>query len=143
MKKVHVLVAEDDDDHRYLTMRALRRFPDAELEVVGVRDGAETLDFIHGRAPYADRTRPDLVVLDLKMPNFDGFGVLAQLKGDPETAAIPVVVLSSSDARDDVRSAYDLGGNAYMTKPTSADGYSAYLTGLATYWATQAELPAS
>jgi two-component system, chemotaxis family, response regulator Rcp1 len=140
-KTVRVLVAEDDDDHRFLTMRALERFSEVPLEVEGVRDGQETIDFVRGRGAFAGRPKPDLVVLDLKMPRKDGFEVLEDLKGDPETSSIPVVVLSSSDAGGDVDRAYRRGTNAYMRKPTSASGFRAHLECLATYWAGRAELP--
>lgn len=141
MRTVHVLVAEDDDDHRFLTMRALERVPDVSLQVDGVRDGEEALDFVYGRGAYAGQRRPDLLVLDLKMPRLDGLGVLAQLKGDPETASMPIVVLSSSDDERDVAAAYLRGTNAYMAKPTSAGGFSAHIESLASYWAGHAELP--
>jgi two-component system, response regulator len=140
---IHVLVAEDDDDHRFLTMRALERFGDVPLEVTGVRDGAEALDYVHGRGPYSGRRRPDLVLLDLKMPRVDGLQVLEQLKSDPLTASIPIVVLSSSNATQDVDGAYHRGTNAYMTKPTSASGFREHLDCVAGFWTKRALLPSA
>jgi CheY-like chemotaxis protein len=142
-ESIHVLVAEDDDDHRFLTMRALERYAEADLQVSGVKDGAEALDFVRGRGPYEGRRRPDLLILDLKMPKVDGMQVLEALKNDPVTAAIPVVVLSSSNATSDVDGAYHRGTNAYMTKPTSAGGYAEHLQSLASYWTGHALLPTS
>jgi two-component system response regulator len=138
-----VLVAEDDDDHRYLTMRALQRFAEVELEVHGVKDGEEALDYVRGRGAFADRQRPDLLLLDLKMPKVDGLTVLEELKGDPVTASIPVVVLTSSNAMQDVDGAYHRGTNAYMTKPTSAAGFREHLECLASYWTTHTQLPSA
>ena len=141
MRAVHVLVAEDDDDHRFLTVRALREVAEVPLEIAAVSDGEQTLDYVYGRGPYHDRDRPDLLVLDLKMPKMDGFGVLERLKGDPTTASMPIVVLSSSNHTGDIDGAYDLGTNAYMTKPTSASGFREHLRCLASYWAGCTKLP--
>lgn len=143
MKTIHVLVAEDNDDHRFLTMRSLRSYPDVNLEVAGVRDGAETLDFVYGRGEFADRPRPDLVILDLKMPKVGGLEVLQQLKSDPATSAIPIVVLSSSDAVADVDAAYATGTNSYMTKPATTGSFREQMHCIATYWADRSQLPSS
>lgn len=143
MKTIRVLVAEDNDDHRYLTMRSLRSQSDVQLEVEGVRDGQETLDFVYGRGDFADRVRPDLVILDLKMPRMGGLEVLAQLKGDPSTCAIPIVVLSSSDAVGDIDAAYATGTNSYITKPSTTGGFRDQMRCIATYWAERSELPSS
>jgi CheY-like chemotaxis protein len=106
VKTIRVLVAEDNDDHRFLTMRALKQFTDVIIDVEGVKDGEETLDFIYRRGVFADRARPHLLILDLKMPKMGGFQVLEQLKTDPATASIPIVVLTSSDTATDVDIAY-------------------------------------
>ncbi len=141
MRTVHVLVAEDDEDHRFLTVRALREVTDVPLEIAAVSDGEQTLDYVYGRGPFRDRDRPDLLVLDLKMPKVDGFSVLERLKGDPATATMPIVVLTSSNSGDDIDSAYSLGTNAYMTKPTSASGFREHLRCLASYWTSCTKLP--
>jgi two-component system, chemotaxis family, response regulator Rcp1 len=141
MKTVRVLVAEDNDDHRFLTVRALRSVEGVEIQVEGVRDGEETLDFVYQRGQFAGQARPHLILLDLKMPRVNGLEVLDQLKRDPDLATIPVVVLSSSDQREDVEAAYRHGTNSYITKPTSTGGYREDLQCVATLWTARTALP--
>jgi CheY-like chemotaxis protein len=143
VKTIRVLVAEDNDDHRYLTMHALSQFQGVRIQVEGVKDGEETLDFIYRRGAYADRSRPHLLILDLKMPKVGGLQVLEQLKSDPDTSVIPVVVLTSSDTASDIDEAYRYGTNSYMTKPTSTGGLREHLESLATYWGGYSELPST
>jgi CheY-like chemotaxis protein len=143
LKTIRVLVAEDNDDHRFLTMHALKQFTDVTIDVEGVKDGQETLDFIYRRGPFHDRARPHLLILDLKMPRLGGLEVLQQLKSDPATATIPIVVLTSSDTGSDVDAAYEKGTNSYMIKPTTTGGLREHLESLASYWGGHSALPTS
>jgi CheY-like chemotaxis protein len=133
MRSVRVLVAEDNEDHLFLTTLALQSAKDADVEVIGVRDGVEALDFLEG-CMRADGVPPDLVLLDLSMPRRSGLEVLAEIKGDEEMSAIPVVVLTSSDQPADIRSSYELGANSYVTKGGD-------LTDVVDYWIGTAKLP--
>jgi CheY-like chemotaxis protein len=136
-RTVRVLVADDNEDHLFLTVRALRDVEGVHLEIEGVSDGAQALDFVYRRGAYADRERPHLVLLDIRMPKVDGLEVLARMKDDPELSTIPVVVLSSSDRDEDVEATYERGGNSYVTKPS---GSSALRT-MARYWTRDSVLP--
>jgi CheY-like chemotaxis protein len=138
---VRILVAEDDADHRFLTVRALRDVRGVDVEIETVADGAEALDYVHGRHPYADRPRPHLLLLDIKMPKVDGLAVLREVKTDPGLCTIPAVVLSSSDRPEDIASTYELGANSFVTKPVTASGFRQGLRQLGEYWAGLASLP--
>lgn len=130
---VRVLVAEDNEDHRFLTVRALRQAGGDAVAVEEVHDGEQALDFLYRRGGYGDRERPHLIVLDLRMPRVNGFEVLAQVKADVDLRSIPVVVLTSSDLPEDVSRAYELGTNSFVTKPSGAavlDG----LMAVGEYW---------
>ena len=136
MRPVRILVAEDNEDHRFLTVRALRDASGVTLEIDTVSDGAEALAYLAEGA-----NRPDLIILDLKMPKVGGLEVLSRVKGDPATKAVPTVVLSSSDRPEDVSETYLRGGNTYVTKPTSASGFRQSLAQLRDYWTELAILP--
>lgn len=142
MKSVRVLVAEDNEDHLFLTTRALEQTNGTvRLEVHGVRDGAEALDYFYRRGEYANAERPHLLLLDLKMPKVNGLEVLERLKADPELRSIPVVVLTSSDRPEDVEETYRRGGNSYVTKPVSPSGMRDGLRDITDYWMHVAALP--
>lgn len=137
---IRVLVAEDDEDHRFLTVRALHQAAGVTLEIHEARDGEETLDYMYGRGAFADRELPHLVLLDLRMPKADGLQVLERVKSDPDLCAIPVVVVTSSEQRDDVEAAYALGSNSYVTK-TRGFEFRENLSRVAEYWTVRSELP--
>lgn len=140
-RSFRVLVAEDNEDHLFLTVRALRDLEGVHIEVDAVSDGAEALDYIHRRGRFEGRARPDLILLDLKMPKVGGFEVLEQLKGDSELRQIPIVVLTSSDTPSDVTRSYRLGTNSYITKPSTPAGLRSGLQELGQYWMALATLP--
>jgi two-component system response regulator len=131
-----LLLVEDTVDDAELAMIALRRSGHVE-SIVAVRDGEQALDYLFGRRAHSGRDtslQPSLILLDLKLPKIDGFGVLAQARGDPRTRAIPVVVLTSSTERQDVVRAYELGANCYLRKPTDYQVYSATLAKICEFW---------
>lgn len=141
MKRVRVLVADDNEDHLFLTVRALREVDGVHLEIETVRDGEQALDYVHRRNAYAGKPLPHLVLLDIKMPKVDGLQVLKELKETPELRAIPTVVLSSSERPEDVDETYRLGGNSYVTKPSSSSGLREGLRRLGAYWAGLVSFP--
>ncbi|ACZ30296.1 response regulator receiver protein [Xylanimonas cellulosilytica DSM 15894] len=121
-KFVQVLLVEDDPGDVLMTREALddHHVPN-ELHVV--RDGVAALDFLHKRADHEGAPTPDLVLLDLNLPRMPGLDVLKAVKGDPALARIPVIVLTTSDAEDDIVASYALHANAYVTKPVDFDQF--------------------
>nr|WP_245944376.1 response regulator [Haloplanus salinus] len=106
-----------------------------------VTDGVETLQFLRGEGEYGGRPRPDLVLLDLNMPRKDGREVLEEIKASEELKRIPVVVLTSSEAEEDVIRSYDLHANAYLTKPVDFDGFIHVVGTLEEFWLQVVKLP--
>lgn len=137
---VRVLVAEDNEDHRFFIERALRRLDGVDVDVDSVGDGEDALAYLYRRGPFEDRERPHLILLDLKMPKIDGLEVLAAVKGDPELSTIPVAVLSSSDRPEDVDAAYGNACNSYVVKPTSM-GCEDALRSVGEFWTEVVALP--
>ena len=136
-----VLLAEDDIDHAFFTVRAFKDAHGEAVEMHTVRDGQEALDYLHRRGRFADAARPHLIVLDLKMPKVSGLEVLEQIKHDDDLRTIPTVVLSSSDRPEDVRSSYERAANSYVTKPASLTGLREGVQEMARYWIDVASLP--
>ncbi|GAC1593513.1 MAG: response regulator [Acidimicrobiales bacterium] len=130
---VRVLVAEDNEDHRFLTVRALRQAGGERVSVEAVADGEQALDFLYRRHGYEDCERPHLIVLDLKMPRLSGLQVLEQIKADEGLRSIPIVVLTSSDLARDVNDAYRLGTNSFVTKPAGTEVLKGLLA-VGQYW---------
>ncbi|MBT3094955.1 response regulator, partial [Streptomyces sp. CBG30] len=106
-----------------------------------VRDGQEALDFLYRRGDHTDAPRPDLVLLDLNLPKYDGRQVLEQIKGDPELSLIPVVVLTTSSAEEDILRSYKLHANAYVTKPVDLDQFIAAVRQIDEFFVTVVRLP--
>jgi CheY-like chemotaxis protein len=138
-----ILMADDDGEDCGLVRDALREMGrDCDLRFV--HNGEELFDYLQYRGEYAeagDLPRPDLIVLDLKMPRKDGRETLRDLKSDPRWRRIPVVVMTTSTAGDDVNACYDLGANAYVTKPATFRKLVDLLERLTTFWFDLAELP--
>ncbi len=131
-----ILLIEDDPDHAELVERGFAESrPDCKF--YHVSDGEEALDFLFRRGRYVDfdpELELDVVLLDLRLPRVDGFEVLRALKADTRLRYIPTVVLSTSAAEADVRSAYDYGANSYLVKPTSFAEYADMLRDVGAYW---------
>lgn len=142
-KPYTILMAEDDPDDCLLVEDALRETGHThDLRIV--RDGEELGDYLHRRGKYTngkDAPRPDLILLDLKMPKRDGCEVIGQLKSDPQFKRIPVVALTTSMAADDIRVSYDMGVNSYVTKPVTFRGLVDMMDILSKYWFEMVELP--
>ena len=140
---VVILLADDDPDDRLLTIRALKRSRHRN-EIYTVEDGEELMDYLHRRGPYADpqrSPRPGLILLDLNMPRKDGREALQEIKSDPVLRRIPVVVLTTSNAEADILRSYDLGVNAFITKPVTFEELVHALQVLGDFWFEIVRLP--
>jgi len=134
-QEVEILLVEDSLDDAELTVQVLRRNNLANhIEVV--RDGEEALDFLFCKGAFKERSfrPPRLVLLDLKLPKLDGLEVLRQIKGDPRTKAVPVVVMTSSREEKDMVESYRLGVNSYIPKPVDFDQFRETVKQLGLYW---------
>ena len=132
---VQILLVEDSVQDAELTQRALKRHHVAN-DIAWVRDGVEALDYLYCEGSYAGRDSgpPKLVLLDLKMPRMDGLQVLARLKGDERTRAIPVVMLTSSREEGDLVKSYSLGVNSYIVKPVDFEQFADTVSQVGMYW---------
>ncbi|OBK18910.1 response regulator [Mycobacterium asiaticum] len=119
---IDVLLIEDDAGDELITREAFEQHMIANTLHVA-RDGAEGLDFVYRRGHHRSAPRPDLILLDLNLPKYDGRYVLQTLKRDPDLQHIPVVVLTTSSSQEDVVRSYELHANAYVTKPVDLDQY--------------------
>lgn len=140
---VVILLADDDPEDRLLTLRALKRSR-LRNEIYTVEDGQELMDYLYRRGPYADPARsprPGLILLDLNMPRKDGREALQEIKSDSMLRRIPVVVLTTSDAEADILRSYDLGVNAFITKPVTFEELVRVLQVLGDFWFEIVRLP--
>lgn len=142
-QRIHIVMAEDDPDDRMLTRRALKESRLANT-LDTVEDGEELMDYLHQRGPYGGDDpppRPGLILLDLNMPRMDGREALKQIKSDPTLRRIPVIVLTTSEAEQDIIESYDLGVNAYVTKPVTFEGLVDAIRALGGFWFEVVKLP--
>lgn len=142
-RPVVILMAEDDPDDRLMSQEALN---EAHLvnDLRFVYDGEELLDYLYRRGAYVDPAlspRPGLILLDLNMPRMDGREALTAVKSDPDLRVIPIVVLTTSKAEEDILRSYDLGVSGYVTKPVRFDDLIGVMQGLGRYWFEIVELP--
>ncbi len=140
---ITILMADDDSDDRALTREA---FEEARLinDLRFVENGEQLLEYLRREGPYAppaEAPRPGLILLDLNMPRKDGRTVLKELKSDPALRQIPVVILTTSKADEDVYKSYDLGVNSYIVKPVTFEALVDILQTLEKYWFEIVELP--
>lgn len=135
-----LLIVEDSDDDYLFTKRA---FGKAKLAnpLVRCADGDQALDYVFRRNGFEDAPRPQIILLDLNMPGTNGHQVLAEIKGDPDLARIPVIVLTTSDDPRDIERCYQAGANSYVQKPVDLEGFVAAMTRLKDYWFEIALLP--
>ena len=143
MTQKTLLLVEDNPDDEALTLRALRRHNLAN-EIIVARDGQEALDYLFGEGEYSGRDSrelPQVILLDLKLPKLDGLQVLEQMRANPLTSRVPVVVLTSSNAEQDMLRSYDLGANSYVRKPVDFEQFLEAARQLGLYWLVLNEVP--
>jgi two-component system response regulator len=138
-----ILMADDDPDDRELAEAALQESRLAN-QLHFVEDGEQLMAYLRNQPPYEDKAahpRPGLILLDLNMPRKDGREALAEIKADPRLRPIPVIVLTTSRAEEDVFRSYDLGVNSFISKPVTFDGLVQVMRVLGRYWFEIVELP--
>ncbi|NOY66780.1 MAG: response regulator [Gammaproteobacteria bacterium] len=131
-----ILLVEDNPDDEALTLRALKK-NNISNEVHVARDGVEALDFLFCREAHADRnsaSQPQLILLDLKLPRMDGLEVLKEIRANPLTKLLPVVILTTSNEDCDVIGSYELGANSFIRKPVDFDQFMDAVRQLGLYW---------
>jgi chemotaxis family two-component system response regulator Rcp1 len=137
---IEILLVEDNPGDVDLTREALEGSKIRNhLNVVD--DGAKAVDFLFQRGPYATAPRPDLILLDLNLPKKDGRQVLAEIKAEPRLATIPVVVLTTSEADEDICRAYQLHANCYITKPVNLQRFLEVVRAIEDFWLFVVKLP--
>ena len=142
---ITIVIADDDPEDRMLAEDALK---EGRLvnDIRFVEDGEELLDYLQRRGKYSDpdsSPRPGMILLDLNMPRMDGREALKYIKGDPELRRIPIVVLTTSKAEEDIYRTYDLGVNSFIIKPVTFDSLVNIMRVLEAYWFEIVEIPPS
>lgn len=139
-KEVDILLVEDNPGDIRLTMELLRESK-IRNRIEVVTDGESAVDFLYRRGAHANAFRPDLVLLDLNLPGKDGRAVLEEVKNQPQFRQIPIVVLTTSSADEDVLRSYDLRANCYITKPVTIDQFTRIIQQIQNFWLTIVKLP--
>jgi len=142
-REVNILLVEDNPDHAELTLKALK---DGNLlnAICWVKDGEEALDFLYRRGRYADPTtapRPELILLDIRLPKVDGHEVLRRIKADEALRAIPVVMLTTSEREDEICQSYKAGANSFVSKPVRFADFVEKVRSVKLYWVLTSLLP--
>ena len=140
VKQVDVLLVEDDEGDVLMTREAFE-FHKITNPLHVVTDGEQALQFLRGVGPFAGAPRPGLVLLDVNLPRLSGLEVLAELKRDPELLPIPVVMLTTSQAEEDILRSYELHANAYVSKPVDFENFVTAIRQIDDFFLTLVELP--
>jgi two-component system, chemotaxis family, response regulator Rcp1 len=137
---IEILLVEDNPGDVRLILEAMK---DAKVRNVvhSVDDGEEAMLYLHKKGQYVGKPRPDLVLLDLNLPRKDGREVLAEIKSDAQLKSIPVVILTSSKAEQDIVRTYNLHANCYITKPVDLDQFINVVKSIENFWLTVVRLP--
>jgi CheY-like chemotaxis protein len=139
-RSIQILLVEDSPTDAKLTVKALALAKVANL-VTHVEDGVQAMDFLKRRGKYPQAPRPDLILLDLNLPKKDGREVLEELKADPDLNTIPVVVLTTSKAEQDILRSYQLHANCYITKPVNFERFLEVVQSIEHFWLSVVVLP--
>lgn len=141
-RQVEILMVEDNPGDVRITREAMRSSK-VRNNLHVAEDGVEALDFLYRRGRFAGAVRPDLILLDLNLPKKDGHEVLAEIKQDPELRRIPVAILTSSEAEEDILRSYDLHANCFVTKPINFDRFIEVVKSIEEFWVSIVKLPAA
>ena len=137
---VEILLVEDNPGDERLTREALKEGK-VYNNLHWVKDGVEAIEFLHKRGKHANAPRPDIILLDLNLPKKDGREVLSEIKQDPALRSIPVVILTTSKAEEDVLKSYHLHANCYVTKPVDLEKFIVVVQSIDRFWLTVVTLP--
>ncbi len=145
IKPITILMAEDDPDDRFMAQDA---FEESRLvnAIYFVEDGVELMNYLHRRGAYSDPAlspRPGVILLDLNMPRKDGREALQEIKADPDLRRIPIIIMTTSKAEEDILRSYDLGANSFISKPVTFEGLLTVIRNIGQYWFEIVELPPS
>ncbi len=140
LRPIEILLVEDNPADARLTLESFKENKITN-RIHHVRDGLEALAFLRREGANATASRPDLILLDLNLPKLDGRKVLAEVKGDPNLRRIPVVVLTSSKAEEDVLKSYDLHANCFVTKPVDLDQFFEVTRSIEHFWCAVVAIP--
>jgi two-component system, chemotaxis family, response regulator Rcp1 len=140
LQAAEILMVEDNAADVELTQYMMKQGK-LFINLHVARDGFEAMAFLHREGKYTEAPRPDLILLDLNLPGMDGREVLAMVKADPDLQAIPVVVLTTSQAEEDVYKTYKLGANCFITKPVGMDEFAKVVNSIEDFWFTIVRLP--
>jgi two-component system, chemotaxis family, response regulator Rcp1 len=141
VRPIEILLVEDSPSDVKLTLTILAQAKMAN-RVSHVEDGVEAMEFLRRQGKHTDVSRPDLILLDLNLPRKDGREVLAEMKTDPNLATIPVVVLTTSKAEQDILRSYELHANCYVTKPVDFNSFLDVVQSIEKFWLAVVTLPA-
>jgi CheY-like chemotaxis protein len=130
---MNILLMEDNEHNVFFVQEALKRI-EKPIELTVVKDGAQALDFLFHRAPYAQAAQPTIILLDLNMPVKNGFDVLAALAHDVQLKCIPTIVLTTSTRPEDISRCYELGANAYLEKPAGLAKLYGVIKAVVEFW---------
>jgi len=139
-RPIEILLVEDNPGDVRLTIEALKEAK-VRNHLSVAKDGVEALAFLRREGSYADAVRPDLILLDLNLPRKDGREVLSEIKADASLRAIPVVILTTSQAEQDIVRSYELHANCYITKPVDLDQFITVVRSIEDFWLTIVTLP--
>ena len=139
-KPFEILLAEDNHGDVRLIEETLKKNK-VSINLHVMKDGIEALSFLKRKGKHSNAPHPDLVLLDLHLPKKEGLEVLKKIKGDPDLKRIPVIILTTSGAEEDVLKSYQLHGNCYITKPINLDQYVTVLKSIKNFWLTIVKLP--
>lgn len=139
-RSFEVLLIEDNPADARLISEAFKGFK-AKSNLSLVRDGALAIEYLHKRKDFASAAKPDIIILDLNMPKKSGLEILEDIRRDDELKRIPVIVLSNSEAEQDVKASYELAANCYITKPHSLDEFIDKVMSIEKFWMDVVKLP--
>lgn len=140
MKEVHILLVEDNEGDILLTLDA---FEESKIKtrISVVRNGADALDFLFRKGEYKEESRPDLILLDINLPIYNGHEVLKKIKEDASLKKIPVIILTTSASQKDIKKAYENYSNSYVTKPIDMDDFLKAILKIEEFWLQLSKLP--
>jgi chemotaxis family two-component system response regulator Rcp1 len=140
MRRIQVLLVEDSPGDVRLTQEVFRERDDT-VELHVAVDGVEAMAFLRNEGVYTNSPRPDFILLDLNLPRMDGREVLAEIKKDNKLKLIPTVILTTSNAEEDILTIYELQANCYLCKPVEYNAFEALVGNVTDFWLNRARLP--